>query len=325
MDSQPSAECDSDIPGLQTYTESVRFLETYTGNPELRRPGLTQKDKMPTMCDTMPSDNGAVERASGHLLSMTLKLTLGLVVAYSESQEVRQVVDPVLNGVSEPAQAVGKAAGKVAVTTGKLALETGRFVGHQTLAASKVVGHQALATGKVVGAGVGQATVASSKTLGESSLLAGQAVARMLFGESSPARIGVVGGTGVGGTGGADAGAIWQDPRAVYQFVGEKRDAPLLKLNAPPNVGAYPAVEESRARTGVVGGGGGARQGQDSPKYTVVGFSRTETTTGVVETTEAAATTSSYLCGLDRVTAIVGTSLVSIASAGTYSLHLSCI
>ena len=74
MDSQPSAECDSDIPGLQTYTESVRFLETYTGNPEFGGPEeLAQRDASPPAA----RDHAGVEQAADNFVSMMLKLTLG--------------------------------------------------------------------------------------------------------------------------------------------------------------------------------------------------------------------------------------------------------
>ena len=207
----------------------------------------------------------------------------GVVVAYSESPEVRQAVDPVLSVVSEPAQAVGKSAGKVAVGAGKLALATGKYVGHQTVAASKLVGHHALSTSKVVGAGVGKATVASGMTLSDSAVLAGRAVGRMMLGEAPVARVGVVGAS-------ADATAS-QDPRSGYEFVGEKRQS------------MYEFVGEKRQSDAPV----------PVPQHPNVGH------IGSVES-PAPTTASSYLCGLDRVTAIVGTSLVTAASAGIAQL-----
>lgn len=241
----PCAECIIDVPGLQSYTETVRFLETC---PSIRQldgicggplPGQDHWDNhwwFRAQCsenscsspDSVPSpslgqglENSCSPRDSGpsqSMVSTLVRLALGVVVAYGESQEMRSVVKPVLSAVGKPA---ATSAGRV----GRVGLETSRLLCDLAASASRVLGQHALAAGKAIGASVGGATVAS----GRAALAVGS---RILCGESPMERIGVVGLTSPRRT------------EALYEFVGERRpDAAYRPLH--PNIDST-VLEEMR-------------------------------------------------------------------------------
>jgi hypothetical protein len=149
-------------------------------------------------------------QASQSLVSMLVRVMLGIVVAYGESREVRSVIDPVLSVVGEkgPAEASRKA--------GRAAVETGRLLRHHTAKASQALGQRVV-----------EATVASGKAV----LAAGS---RIVCGEPPEAKIGVVGMASL-------PSSQRRQAAPLYEFVGEKRsDAGNRPLH--PNIVTVPQM-----------------------------------------------------------------------------------
>jgi hypothetical protein len=182
--SGPCAECVTDVPGLHCVTDV---------------PGQAQNS-----CSLTGG------QGSQSLVSMLVRVMLGIVVAYGESREVRSVIDPVLSVVGEkgPAEASRRA--------GRAAVDTGRLLRHHTAKASQALGQRVV-----------EATVASGKAV----IAAGS---RIVCGEPPEAKIGVVGMASL-------PSSQRRQAAPLYEFVGEKRsDAGNRPLH--PNIVTVPQM-----------------------------------------------------------------------------------
>ena len=193
--SGPCAECVTDVPGLQCVTDV---------------PGQSQNS-----CSVTGG------QASQSLVSMLVRVMLGIVVAYGESREVRSVIDPVLSVVGEKVLAEASEASRKA---GRAAVETGRLLRHHAARASQALGQRVV-----------EATVASGKAV----LAAGS---RIVCGEPPEAKIGIVGMTSL-------PSSQRRQAAPLYEFVGEKRsDAGNRPLH--PNIVTVPQTfDPARAAT----------------------------------------------------------------------------
>lgn len=140
------SECESDVPGLAPYTETVRFLETCA-------------DKLETLEQEQGADDTAAkdlgERQRPQLVSVLLKIAIGVIFAYGQSEEVRVLVDPAVHLVSEKAAVAGSAATRAAAKTGSMLVRhtvpAGVSLGEAAASTGKVLGTQALVLGKSIG------------------------------------------------------------------------------------------------------------------------------------------------------------------------------
>ena len=174
---EPSAECDSDIPGIHAQavrSEAVRFLEVshIEGDSDMGGQQSWASDVSSTKRaedwedagQQAPAarplqellDSGLEELRSTSLSSVLLKVAIGGAFAYGQSPEVRAVVSPVAQFVGHSAVAVGSALGKgVVVSThfvGERALHPlGKTVVDSSVVAGKVVSGKAAVVGKTVG------------------------------------------------------------------------------------------------------------------------------------------------------------------------------
>ena len=174
---EPSAECDSDIPGMHAQavrSEAVRFLEvshiegdsdmagqqSWASDVSSTKRAEDWEDAEPQAPAALPLqellDSGLAELRSTSLSSVLLKVAIGGAFAYGQSPEVRAVVSPVAQFVGHSAVVVGSALGKgVVVSThfvGERALHPlGKTVVDSSVVAGKVVSGKAAVVGKTVG------------------------------------------------------------------------------------------------------------------------------------------------------------------------------
>ena len=154
----PVSECDSDIPGLAPYTETVRFLETYA-------------DKLETLEQEQGDKEAAEGEATGHprLASLALKIALSLIFAYEQCEQVRAVADPAIQVASEKVAVASAVASKAAGNTGAVLarhmVPVGASVGEAAASTSKALGAQVFVLGKSVGKSIGETTMEASKVV----------------------------------------------------------------------------------------------------------------------------------------------------------------
>ena len=188
---------------------------TWTSLKSCNVPGLQCVTDVPGQAqDSCTLKDGQVSQS---LVSMLVRVTLGIVVAYGESRSVRSVIDPVLSVVGEkgPAEASWKA--------GWAAVETGRLLRHHWQCGAAIV----FGASQALGQRAVEATVASGKAV----LAAGS---RIVCGEPPEVRIGVVGMASL-------PSSQRRQAAPLYEFVGEKRsDAGNRPLH--PNIVTDPQM-----------------------------------------------------------------------------------
>lgn len=224
---EPWAECDSDIHGLQTYTESVRFLETTLAESTeiLKRQHDAQASDVERelVASLQEGEAGAHDEAQQGILSVALKLALTGVVAYGNQEDLL----PAIKYVSQQTVVIGKSLGETAIHTSKAgAIAAGKFVGGHTatvsghtarvsknvgVAVSRVVSETASSAGKLVGAQASSAaTYVNAKAESTLTFVSAKAASTKMFvvGETPEQKLGVV---EVGG----------EHPQA-YKYLGDK-------------------------------------------------------------------------------------------------------
>ena len=208
---EPWAECDSDIHGLQTYTESVRFLETTLAESTeiLKRQHDAQAADVEKelVASFQEEDTGAHDEAQQNILSVALKLALTGVVAYGNQEDLL----PAIKYVGQQTVVIGKSLGETAMHSSKAgALAAGNFVGGHTAtvsghtarvsknvggAVSRVVSQTASSAGKLVGAQASSAaTYVNAKAESTLKYVGAKAASTKMFviGETPEKKVAVV-------------------------------------------------------------------------------------------------------------------------------------
>jgi len=230
--SEIESECMSDIPGLAPYTETVRFLETYADRLEALAGQEEQEEEQGL--DAAHGD----ARAQRSMVSVMLKIAIGIVFAYGQSEEVRMVANPAIKVVSEKAVVAGEAATKAAAKTGAVVaahvVPVGKSVGEAAATTGRTLGTQVLLVGKTIGKGVSETSMEASKRVTQVVVAAGKDVtaqaqgagkriaSNLAAGASSAARSAVERIIGPAPMEREAAVGVGHHHRATYTYVGDK-------------------------------------------------------------------------------------------------------